>query len=211
MKMMWGAIRAVSVEMLGVLFVLWIMFVAAGWTLETAGLESPRTTARSWNWLATKPRTNSETNRWAVSDVTARSTPPANSERTAASHLDESWETLAAFAGWSIGGEQTGAAHGERQDFHQRPFRLQLGEFLARKWRQQEVPSAALKWPWLSGESSESAETNRRFHPRHESGSLRDGASRFNRLVLLGDRLFEPNSAQEDEAAEEFPGLLSTL
>jgi hypothetical protein len=54
MKLVGGAIRAVSVEMIGVLFVLWIMFGAAGWTLDHTAADATRKTDRLLDWVSTQ-------------------------------------------------------------------------------------------------------------------------------------------------------------
>ena len=63
MRMIWGAVRAVSVEMLGVVFVVWTLFGAAGWSLESAGtrpVQTPGTmqaAAPVWQWMSSLPDT----------------------------------------------------------------------------------------------------------------------------------------------------------
>jgi len=51
MRMIWQAIRAVTVELMGVGAVIFLLFSAAGWTVESAGVQPMREVDRAWNWL----------------------------------------------------------------------------------------------------------------------------------------------------------------
>ncbi len=51
MRMIWQAIRAVTVEVMGVGVVIFLLFGAAGWTVESAGVEPRQQVDRAWKWL----------------------------------------------------------------------------------------------------------------------------------------------------------------
>lgn len=51
MRMIWQAIRAVTVEVMGVGAVLFMLFGAAGWTVESAGVETKQEAGRAWQWM----------------------------------------------------------------------------------------------------------------------------------------------------------------
>lgn len=51
MRLIWKAIRAVTVETIGVVAVVWILFAAAGWTMQSAGVEPRQEAGRAWNWF----------------------------------------------------------------------------------------------------------------------------------------------------------------
>jgi hypothetical protein len=49
--MIWQAIRAVTVEVMGVGAVIFMLFSAAGWTVESAGVQPRQELDRAWKWL----------------------------------------------------------------------------------------------------------------------------------------------------------------
>ncbi|HUG70443.1 MAG TPA: hypothetical protein VMM76_22020 [Pirellulaceae bacterium] len=51
MRMIWQAIRAVTVEVMGVGAVIFMLFGAAGWTVESAGVQPKQEVDRAWKWL----------------------------------------------------------------------------------------------------------------------------------------------------------------
>ncbi len=51
MRMIWQAIRAVTVEVMGVGAVLFMLFGAAGWTVESAGVQPRQEVDRAWKWF----------------------------------------------------------------------------------------------------------------------------------------------------------------
>ena len=51
MRMIWQAIRAVTVEALGVGAVIFMLFNAAGWTVESVGVQPRQEVDRAWTWL----------------------------------------------------------------------------------------------------------------------------------------------------------------
>jgi hypothetical protein len=51
MRMIWQAIRAVTVEVMGVGAVIFMLFGAAGWTAESAGVNTRSEIDRAVNWL----------------------------------------------------------------------------------------------------------------------------------------------------------------
>lgn len=51
MRMIWQAIRAVTVEAMGVGAVIFLLFGAAGWTVESAGVEPRQQVDQAWKWL----------------------------------------------------------------------------------------------------------------------------------------------------------------
>ena len=51
MQMIWQAIRAVTVEALGVGAVIFMLFSAAGWTVEGSGVQPRQEVERAWKWL----------------------------------------------------------------------------------------------------------------------------------------------------------------
>ncbi|MDA1050044.1 MAG: hypothetical protein O3C40_06140 [Planctomycetota bacterium] len=51
MRMIWQAIRAVTIEAMGVGAVIFMLFGAAGWTVESAGVEPKQEVDRAWKWL----------------------------------------------------------------------------------------------------------------------------------------------------------------
>lgn len=80
MRMIWQAIRAVTVEIMGVGAVILMLFSAAGWTVESAGVQPMQEVDRAWKWLQ-------ETS----SDVTASIKPNLTADerqRFAADRLD---------------------------------------------------------------------------------------------------------------------------
>ena len=52
MRLIWAAIRAVTVEMIGVIVVVWFLFGAAGWTLESAGARPTDEAKQLWDSFA---------------------------------------------------------------------------------------------------------------------------------------------------------------
>lgn len=51
MRLIWKGIRAVTVETAGVVAVVWMLFAAAGWTVESVGVEPKDEAADAWEWL----------------------------------------------------------------------------------------------------------------------------------------------------------------
>lgn len=51
MRMIWQAIRAVTVEVMGVGAVIYMLFGAAGWTMESAGVRPQQEVDRARKWL----------------------------------------------------------------------------------------------------------------------------------------------------------------
>lgn len=51
MQMIWEAIRAVTVEVMGVGAVIFMLFSAAGWTVESAGVQPQHEVERAWEWV----------------------------------------------------------------------------------------------------------------------------------------------------------------
>ena len=51
MRLIWQAIRAVTVEVMGVGAVIFLLFGAAGWTFESAGVQPRREVDRALEWL----------------------------------------------------------------------------------------------------------------------------------------------------------------
>ncbi|MBI2480035.1 MAG: hypothetical protein HYV60_15810 [Planctomycetia bacterium] len=51
MRMIWQAIRAVTVEVMGVGAVIYMLFGAAGWTMESAGVRPKQEVDRAWKWF----------------------------------------------------------------------------------------------------------------------------------------------------------------
>ncbi|MBC8354740.1 MAG: hypothetical protein H8E66_22400 [Planctomycetes bacterium] len=51
MRMIWQAIRAVTIEVMGVGAVIFLLFGAAGWTVESAAVQPKQEVDRAWNWL----------------------------------------------------------------------------------------------------------------------------------------------------------------
>ena len=51
MRMIWQAIRAVTVEVMGVGAVIFMLFGAAGWTVESAGVQPKQEVDRAWKWF----------------------------------------------------------------------------------------------------------------------------------------------------------------
>ena len=51
MRMIWQAIRAVTVEVMGIGAVIFLLFGAAGWTLESAVAQPKQEVDRAWKWL----------------------------------------------------------------------------------------------------------------------------------------------------------------
>lgn len=49
MQLLWNAVRAVTVETLGVLFVVWLLFHTAGWTMTAWNLSSAAEFDDAWN------------------------------------------------------------------------------------------------------------------------------------------------------------------
>lgn len=50
MRMIWQAIRAVTVEAMGVGAVIFMLF-GAGWTMESAGVQTKQEVDRAWQWV----------------------------------------------------------------------------------------------------------------------------------------------------------------
>ncbi|MCA9119459.1 MAG: hypothetical protein H6822_05530 [Planctomycetaceae bacterium] len=51
MRLIWQAIRAVTVEVMGVGAVIFMLFSAAGWTFESAGVQTKQEAGRAWAWI----------------------------------------------------------------------------------------------------------------------------------------------------------------
>lgn len=51
MRMIWQAIQAVTVEVMGVGAVIFMLFGAAGWTVESAGVQPKQEVDRAWKWV----------------------------------------------------------------------------------------------------------------------------------------------------------------
>ena len=51
MRMIWQAIRAVTVEVVGVGAVIFVLFSATGWTVESVGVQPRQEVDRAWKWL----------------------------------------------------------------------------------------------------------------------------------------------------------------
>ncbi len=51
MRMIWQAIQAVTVEVMGVGAVIFMLFGAAGWTVESAGVQPQQEVDRAWKWF----------------------------------------------------------------------------------------------------------------------------------------------------------------
>jgi hypothetical protein len=51
MRMIWQAIRAVTVEVMGVGAVIFLLFGAAGWTVDRVDVEPRQEVDRAWRWL----------------------------------------------------------------------------------------------------------------------------------------------------------------
>ena len=50
MRLFWQAIRAVAVETLGVVAVVWLLFTSAGWTLQVSTTQGAPSAERAWKW-----------------------------------------------------------------------------------------------------------------------------------------------------------------
>ncbi|MEO8498818.1 MAG: hypothetical protein ABI614_27470 [Planctomycetota bacterium] len=51
MRMIWQAIRAVTVEAIGVFAVIFLLFGAAGWTMESVAVQPTQEINRAWTWM----------------------------------------------------------------------------------------------------------------------------------------------------------------
>lgn len=51
MRMIWQAVRAVTIEVMGVGVVIFMLFGAAGWTVESAGVQPKQEVERAWQWV----------------------------------------------------------------------------------------------------------------------------------------------------------------
>ena len=55
MRLFWKAIRALTVETIGVGAVVWVVFAAAGWTMQAVD-DRPSEAGNTWQWLEGKTR-----------------------------------------------------------------------------------------------------------------------------------------------------------
>lgn len=51
MRMIWQAVRAVTIEAIGIGAVIFVLFSAAGWTVDQGSNQSEQQIERAWQWV----------------------------------------------------------------------------------------------------------------------------------------------------------------